>query len=64
VGVVWNQAQVERGRLKELNALIAKHSERVEPQDLPGWVRVMDEHDWDGRGLRRLVDALRAKVQR
>lgn len=42
-GLAWDTAVVEGQRLEELNGLIEEHRERVRPQDLAGWIRVVDE---------------------
>jgi hypothetical protein len=42
-GVVWNDDNLTIGQLNELNSFIAEHKCQIAPEDLQGWIKVMDK---------------------
>jgi hypothetical protein len=41
-GVVWNDAAISKSKLRQLRSLIKRHSKHLEPDDIGGWLQVLN----------------------
>lgn len=43
-GLLWNEASIKKKHLRELNRLIQRNSNYLQPEDCAGWLQAIDKH--------------------